>query len=389
FLYEDGQFWFLEMNTRLQVEHPVTEAITGRDLVADQLRIAAGEALGLDQDEILAALAVGGHAVEVRLYAEDAEAGFLPATGRVVDLVWPEGPGIRVDAGVEVGALVGGRFDPLLAKIVAHGPDRAAALERLTEALDGTRLLGLVTNLRFLRWLVRQPVVRDGLARTETLAAIWPPDDWVERTRRALDDERVWGAAAVALRGVLRAEAEAAGDVWANGWRPWGATLRLVAEGGETRLVHLEGGRPDVSRLGEGARPDVGRAFSEAGDAAPDAARDAPVVAVEDRTAHVDVEGRSVAFRLAPPPDVEAAARAAERSHAGGVQIVEAPMPGLVGAVHVAVGDRVAAGDPIVTLEAMKMEHVVAAPGPGRIVDLAVGRGDQLARGDLVAVLEP
>ena len=182
------------MNTRLQVEHPVTELVTGRDLVEDQLRIAAGEPLGFAQADVTAA----GHAIEVRLYAEDAEAGFLPATGRIEELRWPSGPGIRVDAGVARGDEVTGRFDPMLAKVIAHGATRNEALDRLTAALDDTLVLGLTTNLRFLRWLVREPVVRDGEARIDTLERIWPPDDWAERT--ALPDE-AWAAAAVALAG--------------------------------------------------------------------------------------------------------------------------------------------------------------------------------------------
>ena len=184
---ERGEPAFLEMNTRLQVEHPVTEAVTGRDLVADQLRIAAGEPLGVDQADIHAT----GHAVEVRLYAEDAEDGFLPATGRIEALRWPAGDGIRVDAGIALGTEVGARFDPMLAKIVAHGGDRAEAFARLTRALDDTVVLGVVTNLRFLRWLVRQPVVLAGDARTDTLDRIWPPDDWAERTSLPEDAWRV------------------------------------------------------------------------------------------------------------------------------------------------------------------------------------------------------
>ena len=154
-----GRPTFLEMNTRLQVEHPVTEMVTGRDLVADQLHVAAGGRL---DSRTRTAVESTGHAVEVRLYAEDAESRFLPATGRIEALRWPSGEGIRVDAGIELGSEIGGRFDPMLAKIVAWGPDRAAAFERLARALDGTVVLGVVTNLRFLRWLVRQPVVLDG-----------------------------------------------------------------------------------------------------------------------------------------------------------------------------------------------------------------------------------
>ena len=182
FLLDDrGGFFFLEMNTRLQVEHPVTEAVTGRDLVADQLAIASGASLGelgLDQPAIDAAIERGGHAIEVRLYAEDAEDGFLPATGRVEFLRWPggattfepaRGNAIRLDAGIDEGTEVGPRFDPMLAKIVAHGADRTEALARLAAALKETVVLGLTTNLRFLRWLALERFVTDGLIRTDTL----------------------------------------------------------------------------------------------------------------------------------------------------------------------------------------------------------------------------
>ena len=182
FLLDDrGEAYFLEMNTRLQVEHPVTELAIERDLVADQLRIAAGEPLGIDQAQADAALARGRHAIEVRLYAEDADAGFLPATGRVEALRWPvDGDGrIRVDSGIAPGTVVDERFDPMLAKIAVVGADRGAALARLTRALDDTVVLGLTTNLRFLRWLVRQPVVVDGEARIDSLAQIWPPEGGV------------------------------------------------------------------------------------------------------------------------------------------------------------------------------------------------------------------
>ncbi len=195
FLLDDrGAWFFLEMNTRLQVEHPVTELVTGRDLVADQLRIAAGEHLGVDQVAIDATLARGRHAVEVRLYAEDAEAGFLPATGRVELLSWPAPDAdVRVDTGIEPGTEIGDRFDPMLAKIIVGGDDRADAFARLTRALDATTILGLTTNLRFLRWLVRQPVVLDGAARIDTLERIWPPDG---RTEPIEPPPEAWAAAA-------------------------------------------------------------------------------------------------------------------------------------------------------------------------------------------------
>ena len=352
FLVDDrGVPAFLEMNTRLQVEHPVTELVSGRDLVADQLRIAAGEPLGFGQDDVV----VTGHAVEVRLYAEDAEAGFLPQTGRVERLRWPTGDGIRVDAGIDLGTQVGGRFDPMLAKVIAWGRTRDEALDRLTSALDQTVVLGLVTNLRFLRWLVRQPVVRDGAARTDTLDRIWPADDWAELAR--IPDD-AWAAAAAALTDV---EADANADTWTGSWRLNGpGSIRLAAEGIE-RSVPL--GRPAVA-------PDL------------------EVLRVGD-IAYVDIAGRSVAFELARPPSLERTGRGAGTAGAGGTVELLAPMPGSVLAVHVEVGTDVEAGDPVVTLEAMKMEHAVVATGPGRVTELLVTQADQVTRGQRLAVIGP
>jgi acetyl-CoA/propionyl-CoA carboxylase biotin carboxyl carrier protein len=356
FLVDDrGEPAFLEMNTRLQVEHPVTELVTGRDLVADQLRIAAGERLGFDQ---AAADRRSGHAVEVRLYAEDAEDGFLPATGRIEALRWPAGDGTRVDTGVEVGSVVGGRFDPMLAKVIAWGPDRTSAFERLTQALDHTVVLGLVTNLRFLRWLVRQPVVLAGEARTDTLDRIWPPDDWAART--AIPDE-AWAAAAAALF-----EGREPKDPWAGGWRLNARPVVTLEADGIRRRVQVDAKLPDASWFGVSART---------GD-----------------LVHLDLAGRSTAFRIAPPPDVDTAARAAAThaaAGAGGPAEVVAPMPGSVLRVHVAPGAALAAGDPVVTLEAMKMEHVVAAPIQGRVAEIGVRPADQVSRGQLLAVIEP
>ena len=363
-----GRATFLEMNTRLQVEHPVTEMVTGRDLVADQLRIAAGEPLEVGAGSGLGAAGgapggnagvPGGHAVEVRLYAEDAEQRFLPATGRVELVRWPTGPGIRVDPGIETGSEVGDRFDPMLAKIIAWGPDRPAAFERLRGALDETVVLGLVTNLRFLRWLVRQRVVLDGAARTDVLDRIWPPDHWAAST--AIPAE-VWNAAAVELIGDPDA---AEGDPWAGGWRLNAARSIRLDSDGVTRLLEL------------GSAPGVGAGFV--------AVRAGDVV-------HLELAGRSVPFRLASPPDVDAAARAAATSRtAGAVGPAEllAPMPGNVLAVHVAIGQAVAAGDPVVTLEAMKMEHIVTATIAGHVGEVRVRPAEQVKRGQLLAVVEP
>jgi len=331
----------------------VTEEVNGRDLGADQLRIAAGEALDVTGS---AGVASTGHAVEVRLYAEDAENRFLPATGRVEALRWPAGEGIRVDAGIELGSEIGGRFDPMLAKIVAWGPDRAAALGRLAGALDSTVVLGLVTNLRFLRWLVRQPVVLDGQARTDVLTRIWPPDSWSEMTEIPED---AWVAAATGLI----ADGDT-GDPWAGGWRLNAPQSVRVASDDLTRTVDIGG-------------PALEPAFISvrAGD-----------------TVHLDLAGRSVPFRLAAAPDVDTAARAAI-SHgvagATGPAEVLAPMPGAVLTVHVAAGGTVATGDPIVTLEAMKMEHVVVASIAGTVGEVRVRPADQVTRGQLLAVVEP
>jgi acetyl-CoA/propionyl-CoA carboxylase biotin carboxyl carrier protein len=348
FLVDDrGGFHFLEMNTRLQVEHPVTELVTGRDLVADQLHVAGGEPLGFEQRDVRST----GHAVEARLYAEDAEGGFLPATGRIEALRWPGGDGIRVDAGIRLGDEVGGRFDPLLAKIVAHGPDRLAALARLAGALDDTVVLGLVTNLRFLRWLVREPVVLAGEARIDTLERIWPPDDWQERTAVPAGG---WAVAAGAL------VAAGGDDAWEGGWRLNAPpTVRLAAEGQErsVRVPRPATAEPSLVRVGE--------------------------------VAHVDVGGRSVAVTLATPPDVDRAARSAGRAHAGAPADLVAPMPGRVLAVHVSVGGALTAGQPVITLEAMKMEHVVPAPIDGRLGELLVEPGDQVSRGQSLGTVEP
>jgi acetyl-CoA/propionyl-CoA carboxylase biotin carboxyl carrier protein len=335
------------MNARLQVEHPVTEAVTGLDLVEQQLRIAEGRPLDISQADVEEALAAGGHAIEVRLYAEDAEDGFLPATGRVERLAWPSGAGIRVDTGIDEGSIVGSRFDPMLAKIIAHGADRAEALDRLRRALDETVVLGLTTNLRFLRWLVREPAVRDGQMRIDTLGRIWPPDDW---SVRAVLPELAWQAAARAL----------AGDGWHGAWRLNGpARLRLATDGAE-RAVAIDAAAP--------------RATS---------------VVVAGDVAHVDVAGRSVAFRIATAPDVDRAARVAATQHGGGPVETVAPMPGSILAIHVTVGAQVEAGDPVATLEAMKMEHAVAAPIRGRVAEVRPMVGDQVARGDVLAVIEP
>jgi acetyl-CoA/propionyl-CoA carboxylase biotin carboxyl carrier protein len=335
FLVTDGgEFFFGEMNTRLQVEHPVTEAVTGRDIVADQLRIAAGEALGFGQGDV----GWSGHAVEARLYAEDPDAGFLPATGRLLRLRWPSD--VRVETGVREGDMVSDRYDPLLAKLIAHGRTRSEALARLRNALDETLVLGVRTNLRFLRWLLDQPVMRDGEMRIDTLAALPPSPP------PALS-EVAWSAAAAALL-----ETGPYGP-WGAGWRGAAPAAVRMRHGEEERRVELG---------------DAGQAE----------------VAVEAGVAYVDVEGQSLELLLAMPPSVEEAVRHAA-AQAGGNAALTAPMPGRIIAVRVAQGASVLAHQALVVIEAMKMEHAVVTPLAGTVTHIAVRVGQQVQRGDLLA----
>ena len=341
FLVDDAEgFHFLEMNTRLQVEHPVTEAVTGRDLVADQLRIAAGEPLGLEQAHVRFA----GHAIEARLYAEDPAAGFLPVTGRVVGLRWPTG--VRVDTGIREGDEVLDRYDPLLAKLIAHGADRRAALADLRRALDETRVLGVRTNLSYLRWLFEQPVMRDGEIRTDTIDRMAPPES-------PAPDDIDWAAAAAAAAaaGLL------SGDVWGGGWRANALpALRLRHDQAERR-IELGAEVPDLGRVAVDPRA---------------------------RTVHVEVGGQSLEFGIAGAPTVDEAVRHAA-AHAEGHAALLAPMPGRVLALRTAAGARVEAHETLIVIEAMKMEHAVTTPIAGVVGNLAVREGDQVQRGDLLA----
>ena len=333
-LTDAGDFFFVEMNTRLQVEHPVTEAVTGRDLVADQLRIAGGEPLGVTQS----AIRWSGHALEVRLYAEDPDAGFLPAAGRVVRLRWPDD--IRVDTALREGDLISDRYDPLLAKLIAHGRTRDEALDRMRAALGETLVLGVRTNLRFLRWLLDQPVMRDGGVRTDTLAALSLPPP-------PQPDDIAWRAAASAL-----IDAGPVGP-WGGGWRASAPSAVRMRFGDEERRVELGG--------------TSGRE-----------------IALDAGTAYVDAGGQSLELALALPPSVDEAVRHAA-AQAGGSAALIAPMPGRVIAVRAEEGASVLAHQPIIVIEAMKMEHAVVTPLAGTLTRLAVGVGQQVQRGDLLA----
>jgi len=339
---DDGAFFFLEMNTRLQVEHPVTEAVCERDLVEDQLRIAEGHPLGIGQGTVQ----LRGHAIEARIYAEDPEAGFLPATGQIVDARWPQEDGIRVDRGVRAGDLVSERYDPMLAKVIAHAATRVEALGRLRAALHETRVLGVRTNLRFLRWLLAQPFFTAAETRADTLERTSLPAP-------AVPDEAAWRAAA----GALLDAGPIGSGAWGGGWRANApAAVRLQCGEVERRVALTASG--------------TGR-------------NQGPVVAVEGGVAHVDVEGQSVEFRLAMPPSIEEAIQHAHGSE--GVALLTAPMPGRVIAVRARQGEAVLAHAALVIIEAMKMEHAVATPIAGTLTRLTVREGQQVQRGDPLA----
>ena len=342
-LDEDGGFFFLEVNARLQVEHPVTELVTGRDLVADQLAIAAGEPLGFAQFDVR----FDGHAIEARLYAEDPSAGFLPAAGEIVDLRWADAAGVRVDAGIGIGDIVGTRYDPLLAKVIAHGADRAQALHRLAAALEATSVLGVTTNRGFLRWLLAQPDVQAGDMSTALIDERWHPLDVLPAA--------TWQEAAWAL-------AAHAGGSAASGQR---TGFRLNAP--PRVRVDIEGQEQTVD-IPSGARAGVTWA------------------PLDPKSVVLDLDGRAVVARLAPAPTVESAVRHA--AHEGtGSRSVTAPMPGTVLHVRVSVGDEVEAGQVLVVLEAMKMENTVPAPGAGIVARILVKPGQLVQRTETLVEL--
>jgi acetyl-CoA/propionyl-CoA carboxylase, biotin carboxylase, biotin carboxyl carrier protein len=370
------EFFFLEMNTRLQVEHPVTELVTGLDLVELQLRVAAGEPLPLAQDDVV----LRGHAVEARVYAEDPAAGFLPTGGRVLALRVPRD--VRVDSGIARGTVVGPAYDPLLAKVVAHGADRAEALARLDAALGGTAVLGLGTNVGFLRDLLADPDVRAGaldtglIGRLPVPSADPPPD--------------VLGAAT----GAWLLGREPAGPVvdpfdipggWRVGEHAW-TTRRLGPAGAEPVAVRSRGRAADAELAVGDAAPV--RTATRAGPDGTlwhtfDGVARRYVVAVADGVTGVARDGRTWAVHDRAAEDAEAEAEAGT----GGP--VRSPMPGTVTVVEVAEGERVTAGQPLVVVEAMKMEHVLTAPVDGVVRGLRARPGGAVAKDAVLLAVEP
>ncbi|MCB1334057.1 MAG: biotin/lipoyl-binding protein [Roseivivax sp.] len=359
-LRADG-FWFMEMNTRLQVEHPVTEAITGIDLVEWQLRVAGGEPLPATQAD----LTITGHAFEARLYAEDVPAGFLPATGRLAHLAFPEG--CRADSGVRSGDVISPHYDPMIAKVIVHGPTRAVALAQLARALDGTQVAGTVTNLAFLGALARHPGFAAGEVDTGLIARDLDMLVAEAETRPAVIAQAAWAAL-----GLMAAPG------WLTGFSLWQSDWRSVT------LDWGDGPTPVRARVdGAGGAVDLGGTDVEvaygpggwrfAGVPAAPWVRDGDTVTVFAQY------GRAV--QVIDPLD-----RAT--GPAGGGNLIEAPMPGLVRSVHVSAGQAVAAGDKLAVLEAMKMEHALTAARDGVVAEVLVSAGAQVEAGAALIRLE-
>ncbi|GIT92896.1 3-methylcrotonyl-CoA carboxylase subunit alpha [Jannaschia pagri] len=348
------RFYFMEMNTRLQVEHPVTEAITGVDLVEWQLRVASGEALPAAQED----LTLTGHAFEARLYAEDVPAGFLPATGRLTHLAFPDGA--RADTGVRPGDVISPWYDPMIAKVIVHGPTRSTALLQLERALASTQVAGTVTNLSFLRKLSRQAEFVAGDVDTGLIER-----DLDALAAAPVPCSRARSLAALGALGLDRAQPAEGLHLWAP--LGWTQVLMLGEETVSVRVEALGAGRFRCA-VGE-AIHDVRRNDGWV----IDGTRIPAEIAREPGAVHV-FWGNVYSFGIPDPLAV-----AAEAGGASGV--VEAPMPGLVKAVFVEAGAEVSAGDRLAVLEAMKMEHTLVAPRDGRVEEVLVAAGAQVEAG--------
>ena len=356
---DPSEWFFLEVNARLQVEHPVTEMVTGLDLVEQQLLVAAGAPLAFAQDEV----AFDGHAIEVRVCAEDPAVDFLPATGELVGYREPRGPGIRVDSGVEQGSRVTPFYDSLLLKVVTHGADREAAIERLDLALGELRLLGLPTNGGFLRRLIELDSVRAGDMDTGLIdrgeAATLPPES---------EGREAMVAFAASQSAELRSVAD--DDPWSTlvGFRlngPAPLKLEVAPRGGDPVSLSVEG---ESVTIADGETFTAGPAW-------------AWEIAASDGETWVAAGPEAFAFRLVEPV-VEGAAAGAQGS-------LEAPMPGTVLELRVAPGETVAEGQVLVVIESMKMEMSLTAPTEATIAEVLVVAGEGVKQGQSLVELEP
>ncbi|MFM2420801.1 MAG: hypothetical protein RL385_5524 [Pseudomonadota bacterium] len=369
--------YFMEMNTRLQVEHPVTELITGFDLVEWQLRVAWGEALPIAQDQV----PLRGHAIEVRLYAEDPANGYLPQTGVLGRLRFPPpADGLRIDTGVREGDAVSLHYDPMLAKLVAHGPTRAAARALLVRALGSVEVAGIATNLGFLRRVVAHEAFARGEVHTAFLdqhaAALCAPSRERERELHAL------AAACILL--ARRAEPSNHPFAISDGFQPWIApehVLRLDIRGRE-EVLRTSDGPPLCVRFPDGGALSLADAVLRDGSLS-------ATLAGRRVTARLHAEGPSLWLLSEGDVFHFSFARAGGNAEArpGELDAVRAPMPGKVTAVHAAVGAVVHRGDPLVRLEAMKMEHTLRAPEDAVVLLVNVREGAQVTEGSVLVSL--
>ena len=372
-LDRDGRFYFLEVNTRLQVEHPVTEMVTGLDLVELQLRIAGGEPLPFSQ----AGVRFRGHAIECRVYAEDPERDYMPSSGHVTHFLPPEGAGVRVDAGIETGSVVPVEYDPLLAKVIVHAPSRAVAIERCAVAIDACAVEGVQTNLGLLRAVVAHPAFVVGEFDLRLLESM-PASAFAAR----LPDDVLLAAAAA---DVGPFEMARGGDPWRmlGAWRANGAVRLEYAYHGRTFAVRADRivrGR-DVWRVAVDARAhEIETAIGPDGDiiVREGSSETAWLVRREPRRLVLETDGRR--YVLARP-----ATSVAGPSHlAGASGEMRAPMPGVVARVLASAGDHVVAHQPLVVLEAMKIEHVVGSSIDGVVKRVSCNVGQRVAEGEIL-----
>ncbi|MDT0487015.1 acetyl/propionyl/methylcrotonyl-CoA carboxylase subunit alpha [Streptomyces doebereineriae] len=358
---DPSSYYFMEMNTRLQVEHPVTELITGLDLVEWQLRVAAGERLPCGQEDIT----LTGHAIEARICAEVPSKGFLPSGGTILRLHEPQGDGVRTDSGLSEGTEVGSLYDPMLSKVIAYGPDRATALRKLRAALAQTVTLGVQTNAGFLRRLLAHPAVVAGELDTGLVERV--VDDLVSTDV----PEEVYEAAAAVRLEALRPR----GDGWTDpfsvpsGWRMGGLGKTV---GFPLRVTGLE----PVTHHSRGTHT----------------VTDDQVTVTLDGVRHTFHRGGEWVGRDGDAwqvRDHDPVAASLTRSGHAGADSLTAPMPGTVTVVKVAVGDEVAAGQSLLVVEAMKMEHVISAPHAGTVAELDVTAGTTVAMDQVLAVIAP
>jgi propionyl-CoA carboxylase alpha chain len=377
-LDRDGSFFFLEVNTRLQVEHPVTEEVTGLDLVEWQLRIAQGEPL---PPEVTGA-AIEGHAIEARLYAEDVAAGFLPVTGVLHRFAIPASPGVRVEAGYGDGSAVSPHYDAMLAKVIARGRTRADAARRLARALEGAEIHGVVTNRDLLAAILREPDFLAGATDTGYLTR-HDPAALAASPARAMAPHAL--VAALARQAVNRAEAPVLGGL-PSGWRNvWSAPQRVTyTAAGQTYAVayRVSGSavQASVNDVAAGETVVIHGASGDHVDLEVDGTRRVYRVHRVGAVTYVDSSNGSSALTEVP--------RFGDRDDAGPAGSLLAPMPGVVRRVLAEVGAVVTAGQPLLVLEAMKMEQTVAAPADGVIAELRAKAGEQVSGGQILAVLD-